>query len=502
MKYYTIPYSRDFKGILKKRRGELLLNHTLLLENQQKRLQMPLLNLICFAMFVTWQMGFIYFMGPSLTLDEKTPLPISMDNITTLIALAYVLSILFMIFLPQFVIKAERISAITALLSVVGLFLPFSADILRALIYLQAFCCCFMIGFETFIIVNLFSEKCAILHMTIAYAIAVFLTALVQNDFIHITYPVFRIVTVITLIFILYFLFQLPAGKDVLPCYIKKKDQILRPVKLFIGVYSIVFVGALMAVSGPGVVSNTTHGVFILYFTDALGSILLYLLYKKANIHPLHTSSFFIALSTIGYLCMFASEYFPALALPACALIGLGMIPCQLLPLYGVVLMKTYPSRYISACIISISLITVLIQSTLVEVFRFAPNMLHLAYLFIMVILALIYLQLEPFLIYALKRKIPANPQPIPQDEVGNTQSASNTCAGLSQLTNREREVLDLIGCGYSNKAIAKVLVISEHTVNDYTKKIYKKLDVHSRHAAAQIVNRHEELNPKKVLPD
>ena len=101
-----------------------------------------------------------------------------------------------------------------------------------------------------------------------------------------------------------------------------------------------------------------------------------------------------------------------------------------------------------------------------------------------MVILAFIYLQLEPFLIYAIKRKIPGREEP--------TEPLKPPHAGLALLTNREKEVLDLIGCGYSNKAIAKVLVISEHTVNDYTKKIYQKLDVHSRHAAAQIINRQD----------
>lgn len=482
------------------------MNCSLLLENQKKRLQMPLLNLICFAMFNTWQMGFIYFMGPSLTIDGKTPLPIDMDNITTLIALAYVCSILFMIAFPRFVVWAERISAITSLVSVIGLFLPFSADILRFLIYLQAFCCCFMIGFETFIMVNLFSEKCAILHMTVAYALAVFLTAFAQNDFARITYPGFRFVTIIMLLMMLYFFFRLPTGKEAIPTYVKKEDHILRPGNLFVGIYSLVFVTALMGVSGPGAVSNFTHGVFTLYLADALGSLILYILYKKAGIHPLHTISFFIALSVIGYLFMFTAEYIPALALPACALIGLGMLPCQLLPLYGVVLMKTYPSRYIPACIIGIALVTVLIQSTLVEAFRFAPNMLHLAYLFIMVILAFIYLQLEPFLIYAIKRKIPGREEKQAEPVVTEVNTTTDICsitdsvntpvthAGLALLTNREKEVLDLISCGYSNKAIAKVLVISEHTVNDYTKKIYQKLDVHSRHAAAQIVNRQENI--------
>ena len=61
----------------------------------------------------------------------------------------------------------------------------------------------------------------------------------------------------------------------------------------------------------------------------------------------------------------------------------------------------------------------------------------------------------------------------------------------LASLTVREREVLELIGGGYSNRDIAEILTISEHTVNGYTKSIYRKLNVHSRHAAALIINRH-----------
>ena len=53
-------------------------------------------------------------------------------------------------------------------------------------------------------------------------------------------------------------------------------------------------------------------------------------------------------------------------------------------------------------------------------------------------------------------------------------------------------EVLELISCGYSNADIAKLLFISEHTVNDHTKKIYRKLNIHSRHAAASIINKYE----------
>ena len=115
---------------------------------------------------------------------------------------------------------------------------------------------------------------------------------------------------------------------------------------------------------------------------------------------------------------------------------------------------------------------------------------------------------MEPFLIYTLNRKISVV-KAYEEDEnavneeievsVKNEEDAvsyvvseeESTAANLlSTLTKREREVLELISCGYSNGEIAKLLFISEHTVNDHTKKIYRKLDVHSRHAAASIINK------------
>ena len=83
-----------------------------------------------------------------------------------------------------------------------------------------------------------------------------------------------------------------------------------------------------------------------------------------------------------------------------------------------------------------------------------------------------------------------ATPESLPAEDVVSVSVDVFGNSPLSQLTARELEVLNLIGDGYSNRDIAKILVISEHTVNDYTKKIYRKLDVHSRHAAAQIINR------------
>lgn len=518
------------------------MNHSILIKNQNRRIHLSIWLLICFSLYSSWQMGFIYYMGPSLVIEGRTPLPISMDNVTYLIAIGYFFAILYMIFLPHYVVWAERISTCIALLSVIGLFLPLENEIIKLLLYVQTFCCCFMIGFETFIIVNFFSEKTTILHLTIGYAFCSFVTALIQNDFLPLSFLTFRIVTIFMLLMMLYFFFHISAKAEACPEYIKKGIPLQPPKRLFLGIYGVVFVGCLMALCGPTAVSSYNHGVFITYFFNAIGLVILYLLYYRKQIHPLHTVSVFMILSVTGFLFLFLSSYLPVFSYIGCVLIGLGLIPCQLLPLYGMVLCKNYPSRFISPGIMILAVITVLIHSSLLEIFRTNSNLLNLVYLAIMVVLTLIYLRMEPYMIYSFNRKITyenhendnfvenhtrketanthleaaVNPeiknnlkvtnnsavmnpkdskvisQNNPKESSIAEKEVSNESPLLSQLTKREREVLELIGCGHSNSDIAKLLFISEHTVNDHTKKIYRKLNVHSRHAATTILSRHE----------
>ena len=70
--------------------------------------------------------------------------------------------------------------------------------------------------------------------------------------------------------------------------------------------------------------------------------------------------------------------------------------------------------------------------------------------------------------------------------------TASNQfVSDLKYLTNREREVFDLLSSGMTNKEIASALVITTNTVKRHLKVIFEKLKVHTRSgAAAKAVSR------------
>lgn len=57
----------------------------------------------------------------------------------------------------------------------------------------------------------------------------------------------------------------------------------------------------------------------------------------------------------------------------------------------------------------------------------------------------------------------------------------------LGMLTEREREVLDLLAQGMTNKEIAEKLVITTNTVKRHLKAIFEKLEVHTRSAATAL---------------
>lgn len=60
----------------------------------------------------------------------------------------------------------------------------------------------------------------------------------------------------------------------------------------------------------------------------------------------------------------------------------------------------------------------------------------------------------------------------------------------LQELTERERDILSLIGNGLTNRAIGEKIFLSEKTIKHYVTNILQKLQVRSRVEAALLANR------------
>lgn len=72
--------------------------------------------------------------------------------------------------------------------------------------------------------------------------------------------------------------------------------------------------------------------------------------------------------------------------------------------------------------------------------------------------------------------------------EQASLPQASGVPAGLST---REVEVLLLVAAGHTNREIAAMLIVSEHTVARHVQNIFTKLGVNTRTAAAAVAHRH-----------
>ncbi|WP_084046657.1 response regulator transcription factor [Deinococcus hopiensis] len=67
----------------------------------------------------------------------------------------------------------------------------------------------------------------------------------------------------------------------------------------------------------------------------------------------------------------------------------------------------------------------------------------------------------------------------------GTPSAAPSSPTSPTTLTPRESEVLRLMACGHSNKAIARALDLSEYTVKNHVKQVLRKLGARNRTQAA-----------------
>jgi len=496
--------------------------HPLLVENENKRLNFRLPLLLCFAMFCAWQMGMIYFSTQALSVHERVSVPASEDIVAVIIACGYLLSILVMIFLPRVIVWTVRITTGVALLSALALYTPLSPQAFTLALYIQFFCCCFMIGFETALIVNLFTEKTAILHLTLAFAFCYCICAVLQNDFIKTPFWIFRYFAVAACALQLLFYCKLPArfrgSGTVWPRYAKKSDNLVCPKSFFAGVYTMELLTALMSLFGIAIAETVKHGVFIYYISAAVCAVIVFILWKHRGIVLMRCASVLIGITALGFVLAIASLYVPALSIIACVLLGVGFAALGLMPLYGVLLAKQYPSRFIAAALIGFAFIAILIHMFLLEALRDNPVIMYTVYLVIAAALAVLFFMLMPYLLYSYRSRtlqdiigvIAEDPdetaEPAPEQPAGKRPPLLTTCSAassktapqeeeplharrmkmlmkhaLSPLTRREYQAADCIMRGLRRAEIAQEMDVLPESVTKYTNRIYDKFGIHRR---------------------
>ena len=446
--------------------------------NQSIRKEIPLRMLLCFSLFVTWQMGIIFFSSNTLSIGGRTPLPIDVDSTTLLVVAGYLLSILFMLVLPRKIVWAERISAAIALAAILGLFLPTSPQTQVLLFYIHYFFCIFMIGFETALMVNLFSEKSTILHLTLMYPLAEFLVAILQNEWHPIPFSVFHIFSIAALIGLLIFFFWLPGSEW--PILVQKNDGFTRPKKFFSKIYLLLFLGGLLTLFGNSIAETIPHGVSIYYASAAIMALVLFFLWKYRSIHPLTCCPYLVGLSALGFLLIPVSQYFPAIGTLTVILAAAGMVMLSLYALMGIAIMNRYPSRTITPVIVFLAFLTVLIHTAMLEAFRDSETLLCILYFSIAVAVALLYFVLQPHLIYAF------HTHPKETAEKAMETHSSVVAEALEEnsfdkLSPQELRLAELILQGYTNSEIAKEMNLTIGTVKGYRKNLYSKLQIHSK---------------------
>jgi DNA-binding NarL/FixJ family response regulator len=84
------------------------------------------------------------------------------------------------------------------------------------------------------------------------------------------------------------------------------------------------------------------------------------------------------------------------------------------------------------------------------------------------------------------------------QEVSGKSKNVDPEARKIASLTNREREVVELVGLGIKNKQVAERLFISETTVRHHLTSIFDKLEVSGRVELLIYAMRHGLTNPPK----
>lgn len=465
--FYKTRYPQT-GGIIIGKGGYCVLNTDILKENEKKRISLSLPLLFCFSVFTVWQMGVVFFSSKSLSLDGKTPLPVTQDNSTAVIAVAYLVSILALIFLQKYSVVILRGTLTVSLVSMLLFYLPFSPEVIALFFYLQTFCCVFLIGFIGAVIINLFTLETELIDVAITSAVSGIAIALLQNDIFSVSYPIFHVVSIIANLLVLFSTFKFPKKIDV--TYATKKSSLPKPKLFAAGVFLFVALTCLMTLFGSTVAEGVKHGVSIYNLNCAVGGVLIFVLWKKLSINPARIAVVLLGIGAVGFILAFVATIFPSLSLLACALIGLGYCVSLMSSFFGIMIFMRYPSKYIVPTIIVIALLTVLVHTALLDALRTNLSVLYIIYTAIALTVAVVFFILCPYTIFSLREK-----------KERSNQSDERASDAFEILSGQEWRIANYILSGYSGGKIAEMMSITNDTMKSYRKTMYSKLQIHSK---------------------
>lgn len=90
---------------------------------------------------------------------------------------------------------------------------------------------------------------------------------------------------------------------------------------------------------------------------------------------------------------------------------------------------------------------------------------------------------IDPFIARRILTLLPSMPLPM--------EAREQPPDGIGTLSTREREILEKVSQGLSNREIAESLTLSRHTVECHVKRIYRKLAVSSRTRAVNVARQY-----------
>jgi DNA-binding CsgD family transcriptional regulator len=266
------------------------------------------------------------------------------------------------------------------------------------------------------------------------------------------------------------------------------------------GLFALIGFSSAMTLFGSAVAENTGHGVSVYYLSYAVCGVILVILWKGFRVLPLKSASVMVSVGAFGFVLAIASLYIPALSLPACALLGAGGAVGCMSSYFGVVMAKRYPSRFITPVIIGLGFLIAVLQTVFLESLRENLTVLYMVYLVAAVGMVILYLFLEPYLLYSfrgkplvsIERAAELNAAAEEAEKNGEisaeTMSAQTAAFVLEEaechkdddLTDRERQVAQEFLNGLTPKEIAAKLRIAVSTVMTHKKRIYAKKDIHN----------------------